>query len=245
MKISFLLVAPALMLGIAMPAHAVSITIKRSGTFISPAHTLLQDFDGATTDPQGAGVTASAIAPTINVNTAGLPNIVNLNGVTGGVGIRPGDLLGAVSASNNAFPGLSTGKYLSIGSGESYTLNFATPLRSLAFALGSSNVGYKVVLTLGDNTTTTFNGSAAIAGNPTNWTTASSSNAYVRYDMGAAPGPANTIKSVTFSHQNSGTFFEIDNIYGGVPEPAMWAMLIGGFGMAGVALRNRRPVLTA
>lgn len=31
------------------------------------------------------------------------------------------------------------------------------------------------------------------------------------------------------------------SVPGGVPEPAMWAMMIGGFGMVGAATRRRRP----
>jgi hypothetical protein len=31
----------------------------------------------------------------------------------------------------------------------------------------------------------------------------------------------------------------------GAPEPAGWALMIGGFGLAGAALRRRRTALTA
>ena len=30
---------------------------------------------------------------------------------------------------------------------------------------------------------------------------------------------------------------------GGVPEPAIWALLLGGFGVVGVAARRRLPVV--
>jgi len=240
MKLSHLLVAPALLLGVAMPAHAVSINIQRNAPLvIDPTHDLLQDFDGATTDPQGAGVTASPISPNVNVNSPGLPNIVDQN-LIAGVGRRPGHVPGTPSLIINPFPGLSTGNYLAIGAGESYTLNFASALRSIAFALGSFDNSYRVSLTHQDSSVTNFAG-AAIAGSPANW--GAFSNAYVRYDQDAAPFKA--ITSITFSSITGGSTFEIDNIYGAVPEPAMWAMLIGGFGMAGVALRKRRPVVTA
>ena len=49
------------------------------------------------------------------------------------------------------------------------------------------------------------------------------------------------VKAVTGS--NAGVFF--DSFSAGVPEPASWALMIGGFGMAGAMLRRRRAALTA
>jgi hypothetical protein len=48
------------------------------------------------------------------------------------------------------------------------------------------------------------------------------------------------VTQVVFS--SSGNSFELDNIAvaSAVPEPATWAMMIVGFGVAGGALRRRR-----
>ncbi|WP_262408638.1 PEPxxWA-CTERM sorting domain-containing protein [Sphingomonas sp. JC676] len=57
-----------------------------------------------------------------------------------------------------------------------------------------------------------------------------------------ASGPA----SLTFEFRGLGVTaadFAIDRVYAiaAVPEPAAWGMMIGGFGMAGMAVRRRRP----
>lgn len=46
------------------------------------------------------------------------------------------------------------------------------------------------------------------------------------------------ITGITFS--STGNSFEIDNLALGVPEPASWAMMLGGFGFMGAAIRRRR-----
>lgn len=35
------------------------------------------------------------------------------------------------------------------------------------------------------------------------------------------------------------------SVVGGVPEPTTWALLVGGFGLVGVAARRRRTVVAA
>jgi hypothetical protein len=41
---------------------------------------------------------------------------------------------------------------------------------------------------------------------------------------------------------NAGVFFDNVSVTGSVPEPTAWALMIGGFGMAGAMLRRRRAV---
>ena len=57
-----------------------------------------------------------------------------------------------------------------------------------------------------------------------------------------------TVHSLTFS-QSGGPAFEFDNVAGvsvPIPEPASWALMIGGFGLAGATLRaKRRQAATA
>lgn len=58
---------------------------------------------------------------------------------------------------------------------------------------------------------------------------------------------ANTFRTVTFAQSGSDRFGFDDltvgdarQVVGGVPEPTTWAMMIGGFGAIGGAMRNRR-----
>ncbi len=56
------------------------------------------------------------------------------------------------------------------------------------------------------------------------------------FDFGALPG------GLSFTSA-SGVFLTGDGVAPGVPEPAIWALLLTGFGMAGVRLRRRRPLV--
>ena len=52
---------------------------------------------------------------------------------------------------------------------------------------------------------------------------------------------------LTFDGLNGGGGFALDNVTlnGAVPEPASWALMIGGFGLVGASLRRRRTALAA
>jgi hypothetical protein len=52
-----------------------------------------------------------------------------------------------------------------------------------------------------------------------------------------------TVTGLRFSSTQNA--FEFDNVAIGVPEPATWAMMIGGFGMIGFAARRARRVKVA
>ena len=61
-----------------------------------------------------------------------------------------------------------------------------------------------------------------------------------------AAGPTSTVafySSQSMASSNLGVIFDkVDVSVAGVPEPATWAMLIGGFAMVGAAARRRRAV---
>ena len=64
----------------------------------------------------------------------------------------------------------------------------------------------------------------------------------LNYDAGGGTiGGLLNVNSVTFYGPGDN---QLDNITvsGGVPEPTSWAMMVGGFGLAGAAMRRRRKV---
>ena len=127
---------------------------------------------------------------------------------------------------------LPGGNYLSVLGNGSATITFDTLMRSISFNWGS----------LDTYTTLTIHwsgGNEVVIPNP------GDGNQVLPGTNGlffAKVGAGESISGLTFaSSQNS---FEIDDISGSaVPEPATWAMMITGFGLAGAAIRRRRNTL--
>ncbi len=73
---------------------------------------------------------------------------------------------------------------------------------------------------------------------------------YVQVGNGVAVGGGKTQYTVNYNFKNNGLAqdqvrFQITSISSAVPEPATWAMMITGFGLAGAAIRRRRTVFAA
>jgi hypothetical protein len=47
------------------------------------------------------------------------------------------------------------------------------------------------------------------------------------------------------SNVNGGFYYSDNPVTDGVPEPASWALMIAGFGLAGAALRRQRATVAA
>lgn len=125
----------------------------------------------------------------------------------------------------------TTSNYLAIQSGGSATLTTPVALNRLSVYIGSPDSfnsirfiglnGYDVTLTGAELAAGAFNGNQSVGRRMT-------------YNFGG-----DQVTQVIFSSAENS--FELDNIaVSAVPEPATWAMMIAGFGMAGAALRRRR-----
>ncbi|HEY9234910.1 MAG TPA: PEPxxWA-CTERM sorting domain-containing protein [Phenylobacterium sp.] len=126
------------------------------------------------------------------------------------------------------------GNYLDVLAGGSATITFDSLMRSISFNWGSVD-SYNTL------TIHWSGGDEVVIGNPGGGDQSNPSNNGVFF---ATVGAGESITGLTFaSSQNS---FEIDDISGSaVPEPATWAMMIAGFGLAGTALRRRRTAFAA
>ena len=135
----------------------------------------------------------------------------------------------------------STGNFASVRTGGSFTINFG-PTDDFAFVLGSLDTY---------NTLTLFyegGGSQAYIGGqiindltfPSGDQISGETNGVVRFTVISGP------RLVGAQFESSQNSFEFDNISTAVPEPATWALMIGGFGLVGATARRRaRAVVTA
>ena len=194
-------------------AHAaITVSILGGyGSYAGAGQTLVQDFDGFV----APGYNFSSTAP-IYVGTGS-------------------------SSGQYAEPVGAVGNYLAVQSGNG--IDGSATLASLgggftAFSLfmGSPDTYNYVTINWAGGGSTVLDGNALSNGGTLFTTTGDQSLAYrVNIDFGGQRAQSVTLQSIG---QNA---FESDGwAVSAVPEPATWAMMITGFGLAGVAIRRRR-----
>ena len=123
--------------------------------------------------------------------------------------------------------------------GGSYTVQFAAT-NLFAFVLGSLDTYNTLTLRYEDGSSQAYAGGQIIndLSFPSGDQISGETNGVVSYRVTSGP----RLTGATFT--SSANSFEFDNLAAAVPEPATWAMMIGGFGMIGAASRRRAKVAT-
>jgi hypothetical protein len=132
-------------------------------------------------------------------------------------------------------------KYLTVpiaASSGSATLDLGGEYRTLSFYWGSVDSYNTITLFQADGSSTSITGSMIGFGvDPDGNQTSNNSNVRVNF---TAIGRG--ITSLRFDSTHYA--FETDTFAGAVPEPATWAMIVGGFGLLGFATRRRSAAKT-
>ncbi|MBS0503779.1 MAG: PEP-CTERM sorting domain-containing protein [Proteobacteria bacterium] len=164
-----------------------------------------------------------------------------LAGGTPGASIGPNayvynDSIGGASA-RPAFG--STGNFATVLTGGSYTVNFAAT-NVFSFVLGSLDTYNTLTLHYENGTSQAYAGGQIIndLSFPSGNQISGETNGVVTYRVTDGP----RLTGATFT--SSANSFEFDNLAAGVPEPASWALMIGGFGLIGAASRRRARTVT-
>lgn len=197
----------------------------------APAQSVTISSAGAISTPSGPADPGLAANETMLVDFDHAPHAGVTLSTTGNAYLHTGSTSGYAAA-----PAGDTTQYLALGTGATATVGFAgLPLKSLSVYLGSIDSYNKIqVLNRAGQVIKTWTGNDQPPHNG-NWL-ASSTNRRLNFNFDAN----DKASAVRFS--STGVAFEFDLIAGtvaGVPEPANWALMIGGFGMIGGALRRR------
>jgi PEP-CTERM motif len=212
----------------ATSAHAVTITkIYTPGSNALPGYVtnsvIVQDFGTAPAGPNGTNFQAANPAFQAPATSQSATN---------------GNTVRVVSAPISGIAGAmnpQVGNFLTILGGGNYTLNFGTTgVQVLSFLVGTLDSYNSVTLNFKNAGAVTLNGAAIINNVGEGAGGAIANGGRVTYDFGGT----DSLLGVTFA--SSQAAFEIDQIAVAVPEPATWAMMICGFGLAGAQLRSRR-----
>ena len=160
-------------------------------------------------------------------------------GLVGGAIVNP-----AVTNSSHAQPFGGAGGYFSVGpdDGATATFNLTGPISQISFLWGSvdGSAGWNVLTLLGTSNPADGGNPYVIHGtdvlNPASGYQGSGGTALVTLTF--TDDDATNFTGLKFdANQNA---FEIDSMnVTAVPEPATWAMMIGGFGLIGLSMRRR------
>jgi len=191
---------------------AVTIQTVAFGGVASPAGAVVIDFEGAD---------LSSVVPSGFTATS-----------TGNVGLYTGSQAGVAAA-----PMGDATQYLGIRNG-SYTLQSATGYSNLSFYWGSIDAGNQVdLLDANGKSFFTLTGNSALTSSDAkgNWFSgADNRTVLINSDE--------KIYGVSFYYPS--TAFELDDLVfdaiSAAPEPATWALMAGGFGLIGFAMRSTR-----
>lgn len=132
---------------------------------------------------------------------------------------------------------------LALNDKEDFILNFAAPVRRVAFAI-STGTGNLMSEVRGNGaifniTAGSDSGTLALGpGGYTRWITITSATPFSTISFAEQPVPG-------FAGDLIYDQYFGDVVSAAVPEPAQWALMIAGFGLAGATLRRRRVLATA
>jgi len=165
-------------------------------------------------------------------------------GLVGGKIVNP-----AETTSSHAQPFGGAGGYFSVGPDDGNSATFTLgPVSQITFLWGSVDgdpIDYNVLTLLGTTDPNTssayvFNGNDIL--NPADGNQGVGGTAVVTLTFTGA----DRFNFTGLQFNASVNAFEIDSMnVTGVPEPATWAMMIGGFGLIGLSMRRRRRARVA
>lgn len=215
-RFSALLAAAAVFAAASPAAAAVSVSLTNEG------------------DPMGLPAGQELIA---NFDDAQNPTATLVDGVTLTLDGSTVGYCEGCSGYSGTLPNDST-HYLTLPGGSTATFQSVRALSMFSLFMGSPDT-YNFIEFFGDNGFhETLSGADMFLGDTNQswgW------GKRVNFDFGGY-----NVNKIVLS--SSGNSFEVDNAAGsfaaGVPEPATWALMIGGFMAAGVMLRRRRASVT-
>ena len=196
-----------------------------------------------------SNVLASAGDPAFDPGFASLGQtlIYDFDGADPAAGALAGDFAVAVAPGTPGVSAAPSGtaagtNYLTVPiaqSSGSATLDLGGEFKTLSFYWGSVDTYNTITLFQADGSSTSFTGSQIGFGvDPDGNQTDNNSNVRVNFSVIGRGITSLRFDSTQFA-------FETDTFAGAaVPEPATWAMMLGGFGLLGAAMRRRATVRT-